>query len=181
MGRTYLITGGSASGKSRWAISYFKHCDNVLYINTGDKLDEDTAHRLEYSNKTTGVKWDVLNQKKNPVTAIKSDHLLYIFDGLAGYTQNMIMDMCYDPEHITPEQSKEVEKKVISEITEMMNKVNEVDGNLIIITVETGFSVRPNVKSQMAFRDILGAVNQRVANTADEVYMSISGIQMQIK
>lgn len=181
MGKTYLVTGGSASGKSRWAISYYAHCDNVLYINTSEKLDEDTLHRLDYSNKTHGVKWDVLNQKKNPANIIKDDKRFYVFDSVPSYTHNMILDMCYDPDHITPEQQKEVEKKVISEITEMMNRINEIDGNLIIITVETGFSVRPTERFQTAFREILGTVNQRIANTADEVYMSISGIQMKIK
>lgn len=52
---------------------------------------------------------------------------------------------------------------------------------MIIITLETGFSVTPADPAQVAFREILGAVNQRIANMSNEVYLSASGIQFNIK
>jgi adenosylcobinamide kinase/adenosylcobinamide-phosphate guanylyltransferase len=62
-----------------------------------------------------------------------------------------------------------------------MNKVEELNGALVIITIEPGFSVMPLNSAQTAFRDIMGFVNQRIANTAQEVYLSVSGIQFKIK
>ena len=62
-----------------------------------------------------------------------------------------------------------------------MDKVVEINGALVIITLEPGFSVMPLSSEQTSFRDILGAVNQRIANTAQEVYLSVSGIQFRIK
>ena len=52
---------------------------------------------------------------------------------------------------------------------------------MIVITLETGFSVAPTDPRQIAFRKILGSVNQRIANSSDEVYFSASGIQFKIK
>ena len=51
MSKTILVTGGAASGKSRWAVSYLAACDYVLYLRTADEVDKDTLGRIEYSNK----------------------------------------------------------------------------------------------------------------------------------
>ena len=53
MSKTILITGGAASGKSRWAVSYFAACDYVLYLRTSDAVDADTMHRIEYGTSRT--------------------------------------------------------------------------------------------------------------------------------
>ena len=47
MSKTILITGGAASGKSRWAVSYLAACDYVLYLRTADEVDKDTLGRIE--------------------------------------------------------------------------------------------------------------------------------------
>ena len=52
---------------------------------------------------------------------------------------------------------------------------------MITITLETGFSVTPANREQAIFREILGNVNQRIANMSNEVYLSASGIQFKIK
>ncbi|MGN0656414.1 MAG: bifunctional adenosylcobinamide kinase/adenosylcobinamide-phosphate guanylyltransferase, partial [Ruminiclostridium sp.] len=61
MGNITLITGGAGSGKTRWAISYFKTCDNVLFLNTGETLSDETRHRMNYSNRENNVEWVVQN------------------------------------------------------------------------------------------------------------------------
>ena len=76
---------------------------------------------------------------------------------------------------------KTVEKTIIEKIQDLREKVEENFGSLTIITLETGFSVAPVDKHLAVFREILGHVNQRIANTSDEVYFSASGIQFKIK
>ena len=83
--------------------------------------------------------------------------------------------------NITPEQKEIVRRTVVDNVIEMMQRVEKLNGALVIITIEPGFSVCPKDKDQILFRQILGAVNQRIANTASEVYMSASGIQFKIK
>ena len=45
-----LVTGGAVSGKSRWAISYFRTCDNVLYMNTSSELPSETRNSMDFSD-----------------------------------------------------------------------------------------------------------------------------------
>lgn len=181
MSKTILITGGAASGKSRWAVSYFAACDYVLYLRTSDAVDADTMHRIEYGNKQNYVEWDIKTNVTSAPASYFTDHKFVIFDSLAAYTSNTIKEMCPDASAMTDELKKEIEKKIIGDVTEMFDTIMVKDGSMIIITLETGFSVTPADPAQAAFREILGAVNQRIANMSNEVYLSASGIQFNIK
>ena len=181
MSKTIVITGGAASGKSRWAVSYLAACDYVLYLRTADAVDADTMHRIEYSNNQNFVEWDIKTGITSSPAEQITDHKFVIFDSLAAYTSLVMNEMCPDLESITEETKKEVEKKIISDVSDMYDKIMVIDGTMITITLETGFSVRPEDKAQAVFREILGAVNQRIANMSNEVYLSASGIQFKIK
>lgn len=181
MSKTILITGGAASGKSRWAATYFAACDYVLYLRSGDAVDADTLGRIEYGNKKHGVEWDIVTGACNDPKQYFTDHKFVIFDSLSTYTSGIIQEMCSDPANMDEETRKEIERRVINDITEMYDHINEIEGSLIVITLETGFSVTPENRSQAIFREILGNVNQRIANMSDEVYFSASGIQFKIK
>lgn len=181
MGRTYLITGGANSGKSRWAISYFAHCDRVLYISTNNRIDPDTQKRMRYSNDQNGVKWNIGFIDGKPADSINEEHKFFIFDGLPDYTSTKLKAIVGSRTDVPDEAFVEIKNEIIADVQAMIDKSNSVDGNLIIVTMEPGFSVIPQSAAQRAFRDTLAAVNQRIANIADEVYLSVSGIQMQIK
>lgn len=181
MSKSILITGGAASGKSRWAVTHFAACDYVLYLRTGAAVDSDTMHRIEYSNKQNFVEWDILTGITSDPAEQIGDHKFVIFDSLHAYTQLVIDEMCPDIEKLDEDKKKAIEKRVIDDVVAMREKLEEKGGNMIIITLETGFSVKPDNIAQAAFRDILGKINQRIANTSDEVYFSASGIQFKIK
>ncbi|MGN0667448.1 MAG: bifunctional adenosylcobinamide kinase/adenosylcobinamide-phosphate guanylyltransferase [Huintestinicola sp.] len=181
MSKTILITGGAASGKSRWAVSYFSACDYVLYLRTADKVDSDTMSRIEYGNKQNFVEWDIKTGITSSPADLFTDHKFVIMDNLAAYTSNIINSMCPDISQITESLKKDIEKKIIADVTDMYDKIMVIDGSMIIITLETGFSVTPENRAQTIFREILGNVNQRIANMSNEVYLSTSGIQFKIK
>ena len=81
----------------------------------------------------------------------------------------------------TSEEHAEIKKIVVDSVIECMKKVEELNGAMVIISIEPGFSVCPKDPEQIAFREIMGSVNQRIANTAQEVYLSASGIQFRIR
>ncbi len=181
MAKTMLITGGAASGKSRWAVSYFSACDYVLYLCVTGAVDNDTMHRIEYGNKQNFVEWDIKTNANSNLADYVTDHKFVILDNLAAYTSKVISDMCPNPDDMTVELKKDIEKKIIEDISAIYDQVMVIDGSMITITLETGFSVMPDNREQQNFREILGTVNQRVANMSNEVYLSASGIQFKIK
>lgn len=175
-----VVTGGAASGKTRWAINYFATCDNVLYIHTGAKLSEDISRRIEFNNTKNDVLWEIHDDVSDPCSLIK-DHKFFIFDGLVSYTKRVFAAECDDFANISYEKKKELEGKIIADVQSMIQGVEKLKGDMIIVTVETGFSITPNDPYQAVLRQIVGAVNQRIANIAQEVYLSTSGIQFKIK
>lgn len=181
MSKTMLVTGGAASGKTRWAVSYFAACDYVLYLCVTDAVDNDTMSRIEYGNKQNFVEWDIKTNTDSNLADYVTDHKFVILDNLAAYVSKVIDKMCPNPEDMTVELKKEIEKKIIEDISAIYDQVMVIDGSMITITLETGFSVMPNNREQQNFREILGTVNQRIANMSNEVYLSASGIQFKIK
>lgn len=181
MSKSILITGGAQSGKSRWAVTYFAACDYVLYLRAANAVDADTLHRIEYGNKQNFVEWDIVTGATSDPCELITDHKFVIFDSLGAYTQAIMDEMCPDITKLDENKKKTIEKRIIDDVMAMREKMEEKDGSMIIITVETGFSVTPENPVQAAYRQILGSVNQRIANTSDEVYFSASGIQFKIK
>ena len=181
MSKTILVTGGAASGKSRWAVTYLAACDYVLYLSVADNVDNDTMGRIEYGNKHNYVEWDIKTGVTSAPAECITDHKFVIFDNLAAYTSRVMKEMCSDIASMSEETKKAIEKKVIADISDMYDKIMGIDGTMITVTLETGFSVTPENHDQAVFREILGNVNQRIANMSNEVYLSASGIQFKIK
>ena len=180
MAKISLITGGSRSGKSRWAASYFEACDNVLYMCVPEEMDPDISERIRWSNEHHFVEWVIKKGFDINDPEIEM-HKFYIFDDIATFTSKRINEMCPDVEAATPEIKKEIQRTIIDDISDLISRVQVNDGNMIIITFEPGYSVIPDNPQQRFFRDILSGVNQRIANISSEVYLSVSGIQFKIK
>lgn len=181
MANSILITGGAASGKSRFAVTKFSAFDYVLYLRVGSELYSDVTNRIKFSTEKNGVEWDVVcNKSLSPADEIK-DHKFVIFDDMALYTTNVMKDMLSNGGELNEDLKKHVEKRVIDEVAAMREKVAENNGSIIIITLETGFSVRPADPEQAMLREVMGRVNQRIANSCDVAYFSASGIQWKIR
>lgn len=181
MSKSILITGGAASGKSRWAVTNYSHYDYVLYLRTGDAVDPDIMHRIEYGNNQNGVEWDIVTGvADNPAEKI-GDHKFVIMDRLNDYAEIVMNKMCPDISDMNDELMESIERNIISDIENMRERIAELDGSMTIITLETGLSIAPNDLRQTALMKIIGVINQRIANSSNEVYFSASGIQFKIK
>lgn len=181
MANSILITGGAASGKARFAVTSFAAFDYVLYLRAGEEFDADILHRIEFSTRKNGVEWDVVRMLTAEPTAVVADHKFVIFDSISAYTRLVMKEMCQSEADLTEDMKKLIEKRVISDVLATRDKVVENHGSIIIITLETGFSIRPANPAMATYRDIVGRVNQRIANSCDEAYFSASGIQFRIR
>ncbi len=180
MARTILVTGGGASGKSRWAVSQFAACDNVLYI-CPKELDSDTKNRIEYSNKKNLVEWEIHENVTSEPSSLCDKHKFTVFDSLDLYVDVVIEEMCPNIEDLDWEMEKAIEKRIIEDIMNLHTEARLIEGDVVIITLETGFSNIPEDPFLLAKRNILGMINQRIANESTDVYLSASGIQFRIK
>jgi adenosylcobinamide kinase/adenosylcobinamide-phosphate guanylyltransferase len=175
-----FITGGAASGKSRWAVTNFAACDNVLYMVISGSLDADTARRVEFNCKERDVEWEIRLSAEN-LAEMAQGRKFSILDNLGAYVNRISANKCPDIANMNNDIRREIEQQAIADITALIESVRESHGNLIIISTELGYCPVPAEEESRWFKEILGNVNQRIANISNEVFLSASGITFKIK
>jgi adenosylcobinamide kinase/adenosylcobinamide-phosphate guanylyltransferase len=180
MAKIIFVTGGVQSGKARWAANYLSALDNVAYMCVYDTLDKDVSDRIAFNCNKLDISWDILCGADNFDQLVKG-HKFAILDNLGEYTNRVAKEKGFNLSDITLEQRAEVEKEVVDALIALIWEVKEIDGILVILSVELGFCPNPEGAEQRAFRRILGNINQRIANQSSEVYLMVSGIPMKVK
>lgn len=182
MGKITLITGSENSGKSRWAVSYFDCCNNIQYLCTSPKLDQNAMDRIIYNESSHNVCWDMrCNFRFDAPPNDLGDYDNFIIDSISDLVARTFY---YDLTILGPSSISQTDKRAeqfILQATEFVKKIKSSGGNVVVITNEAGFI--PNLeKSEAAtYRNVLCTLNQRLAALADDVYFSVSGIQFKIK
>ncbi len=182
MGKITFITGCAMSGKSRWAVSYFDCCDNVQYLCAHEKIDSRTMNRIIFNESSRSVFWDLRTDFKIEMPpADLNEYDNFIIDSVGKLVYDVLFDKFYEligGENFDPqEKGEEVSRKIVDFVQDLKSS----GGNIVVITNEAGFM--PNVlnNDMWNYQQVLCTVNQRLAAAADEVYLSVSGIQFKIK
>ena len=74
-----------------------------------------------------------------------------------------------------------IERPIAKEIKELISCIKKTDGIFIAVTNEVGSGIVPDNAQARLYRDMLGNVNQSLADFADEVYLLVAGIPMSVK
>jgi adenosylcobinamide kinase/adenosylcobinamide-phosphate guanylyltransferase len=92
-----------------------------------------------------------------------------------------MFDLTKNHDRISPESQTTVEEQVLAEIRQLIQAVKQINGTLVMVTNEVGYSVVPVNHLARVYRDILGRINQRIAALSDEVYLVACGLPLQLK
>lgn len=180
MAKIAFITGGAASGKTRWAVSCFEPYDNVLYMCVTENLNSEIAGRIDYNCKNRDIEWRVETGAHDLATLVK-EHKFSILDNLGAYVNQIMNKGCPDITNAGGDINKGIEQHIVKDIVELIDTVKEMNGSLIIISTEFSCGPVPKDSDQRLFREIMGYVNQRIANMCSEVHMTVSGVTFKIK
>lgn len=181
-----LVTGGSRSGKSRFAEDYIKEVgEKIAYIATSIPFDEGMRDRVKKHKEQRPSHWTTV-EKYFDIHKIMGDikvaHDSAILDCLTIMCSNiMFADNSYDFETIERKEIDSLEALILNQAELLIEEARRHDLNLVIVTNELGMGIVPENRLSRIFRDIAGKVNQLVAKKSDEVYFVVSGIEMKIK
>jgi adenosylcobinamide kinase/adenosylcobinamide-phosphate guanylyltransferase len=75
----------------------------------------------------------------------------------------------------------EAEKRMVSEINELIAAMDKLDASFIIVSNEVGMGLVPETKLGRIYRDLLGKANQLLASHATEVYLMVACLPVRIK
>ncbi|MBP2033644.1 adenosylcobinamide kinase/adenosylcobinamide-phosphate guanylyltransferase [Clostridium algifaecis] len=182
MGKLTLITGGSRSGKSKFAENMITNQTSVLYIATALATDDDMKKRIEIHKLHRNHSWHTYEGYNNLAKVIKKSKYKYILlECIGTLVTNIMFDSKKNFDRITSDEVKELEYKILSEIKDIVSAVKHGFGDVIIITNEVGMSLVPEYRLGRIFSDILGRVNQLIADNSEKVYVVFCGIPLRLK
>jgi adenosylcobinamide kinase/adenosylcobinamide-phosphate guanylyltransferase len=184
MGEITLVTGGARSGKSAFAESTAEHSHAVVYVATAQPCDEEMAERIARHRHRRPTHWRTLESPLNlwrDIKTVSGDTELVLVDCIAVWCANRLLTL---GEEITREwwrKCESLEAELLGEIREGMKYTRGMSWEMVIVTNEVGFGVVPPTPMGRAYRDMLGRINQLLAQEADQVIMLVAGIPLYIK
>ena len=178
--KNILIIGGARSGKSRFAQELaLKSGKPVLFVATAVAGDEEMQNRIEKHQNARPAAWNTLEVTTHIGSQISrkiGGAEVVIIDCITLLVNNIFGDQ-------TDEQidAPLIEKRLTTEINELIECINHSNASFIIVTNEVGLGLVPANKVGRLYRDLLGRANQLLAEHADEIYLMVAGLPVQIK
>jgi adenosylcobinamide kinase/adenosylcobinamide-phosphate guanylyltransferase len=206
-----LVLGGARSGKSALAekIAHTRAGDSgVLYVATLQPFDAEMRERVVSHQTSRPVNWRTLETPYNlagPVLENLQAEKLVLLDCLTVWASNRLLrDMepgllgpaeifedlpgaesaAQEPprtEAIQPFDYKTLESEMALELEKLLAGLKEREAGLVLVSNEVGMGLVPPYPLGRVYRDLLGRLNQRVAALADEVFLVVAGIPVDLK
>jgi adenosylcobinamide kinase/adenosylcobinamide-phosphate guanylyltransferase len=170
--RMIFITGGCRSGKSRYALHYAnQHFSKKLFLATSEALDEEMAQRIENHKKVRGPEWQTIEEPVDIVNKIKehgAESEVILTDCLTLWLYNLLMRWDND-------------LRIMEETEKLIDSLKQSSTSSILVSNEVGLGIVPADPLSRRYRDLLGAMNQRIAGALDTVIFMVSGIPLFLK
>jgi putative bifunctional adenosylcobalamin biosynthesis protein CobU len=178
-----LCSGGARSGKSEFAEQLALSLKGrKAYVATGQAFDDEMKDRIKKHQLRRGKEWITfeipLYLHKN-WEQIKNVSDVILIDCLTMFTSNHIFA---HGDINTQEDSNRIESIILEELRLLLQEINNSnDKTVIFVTNEIGLGIVPENKLARYFRDITGRVNREVASAANKMYLTISGVTIELK
>lgn len=181
-GKIILVTGGSRSGKSKFAEELLKDESEVMYIATAIITDKEMEGRIEKHIQRRDKNWRTFEGYKNLDSALQQhEEPNILLDCVTIMITNIMFDKQRDFDNITIEETEMLLYEIKKEFEKLLFKARETNRKLVLVTNEVGYGIVPEYKLSRIFRDIAGSINQYIAELSDEVYLVVCGLPMKIK
>nr|BFF41159.1 bifunctional adenosylcobinamide kinase/adenosylcobinamide-phosphate guanylyltransferase [Tenacibaculum mesophilum] len=165
----YYISGGERSGKSSYAQKLAESLsDSPIYLATSRIWDEDFQQRVNRHVSDRDERWTTVEEEKW-LSKVISEKQTVVVDCVTLWLTNFFVDTKYDIE------------KALEIAKEEINKLVEIDANIIIISNEIGMGLHANSESGRKFTQLQGWTNQYIAKLADKATFMVSGLPLTLK
>lgn len=172
-GKLVLVTGGASSGKSRFAEELAASlAQEVVYIATAQITDEEMARRVAKHKARRPASWRTVEEPWDLKRALQEwgqAGRTVLVDCLGTYVTNLLVGKGMG------------EEEASLALQHLARLAWSSPANVIIVSNEVGWGVVPPYPLGRIFQDVLGLANQKIASLADEVYLVVSGLPLEIK
>ena len=184
-----LILGGARSGKSSFDKKKAQKIgdDEVIYLATAEVKDDEMKERIKLHQQQRNDSWQTIEEPLHIGEVLSSlpENEVVLIDCITVYISNLIfvgLNEKKDKSNETNTQEIDFgdkEKLIMEKMKKLVDAAKNKD--VILVSNEVGMGVVPSTKLGREFRDIAGRVNQYLAKKADEVYITIAGLPVELK
>lgn len=180
-GTIILVTGGARSGKSAFAERYAAaHGRRIAYIATAQILDEEMRYRVALHRERRPEAWQTYEapfaaEQAIEEAAVASDTIL--FDCVTIYLSNLLCSL--DETQLADEAFVHAQSE--EAIDRLVAAARAGGARCIFVTNEVGAGIVPEHRLSRLYRDMAGRANQRLAEAAEEVYLTVAGIPVNLR
>jgi adenosylcobinamide kinase/adenosylcobinamide-phosphate guanylyltransferase len=169
-----LVLGGSRSGKSAHAESLLDGVADVTYLATSVRADDDDewAARIAAHRARRPAGWTTVE------TTAPSDLLrggAVLVDSVTTWVAALM-----DETGVWADQPGALDRLAVR-CDALVNAWAMTPAHVVAVSDEVGLGVVTETRAGRLFRDTLGAVNQRLAGTADEVWFVVAGLPQRLR
>jgi adenosylcobinamide kinase/adenosylcobinamide-phosphate guanylyltransferase len=171
-----LVTGGSRSGKSGFALEAAARFPGPrVFLATAQESDDEMKERIEAHRKARPDGWRVVEEPREVAGALRAavgrDRAgVVIIDCITIWISNLVMD-----------DGAFGEAEAADKARELADAANGASAGVIVVTNEVGSGIVPDNALARRFRDCAGRANQVLAREAGEAYLCVSGIPVALK
>ena len=170
---TTLVLGGARSGKSAFAERLVADSGLVpIYLATATADDDEMKARIAHHRAQRGQSgqgWTTIEEPLALVDALTREAThgrAVLVDCLTLWLSNLMLAGG---------------RQIDADLTAAMAAAKESSVEIILVTNEVGCGIVPENALAREFRDRAGAMNQRFAQAADEVYWMVFGQALRVK
>ena len=178
-----LCSGGARSGKSEFAEQLALSLKGrKAYVATGQAFDDEMKDRIKKHQLRRGKEWitfEIPLHLHENWEQIKNVSDVILIDCLTMFTSNHVFA---HGDINTQEDANRIESIILEELRLLLQEINNSnDKTVIFVTNEIGLGIVPENRLARYFRDITGRVNREVASAANKMYLTISGVTIELK
>jgi len=184
VGRIVLVTGGARSGKSVFAETLAaRHGERVAYVATATVGDAEMADRIARHRARRPAAWSTLEAPLDilaSLAALDAGIEVVLVDCLAVWAANRLLAVGEPAEDGWWDRVGALERVLAEELGLVVTAGRAAAWDLLLVTNEVGFGVVPPTELGRAYRDLLGRLNQVVAARANDVFLVVAGLAVEI-
>ena len=175
--QTIFITGGTRSGKSKYAeqmaVSYGT---SLCYLATAQSLDDEMEQRINKHQLRRGDQWSTIEEPLHLTQALAANDGIFniiLVDCLTLWLSNLLL--------LYEDLGEETETRIMDDVKRLATTLRGMTTPVIIVSNEVGMGIVPDNRLGRIFRDIAGQANQIIAAAAAEAWLVVSGIPLKLK
>ena len=169
MESSLFVLGGARSGKSRFAIARQRRHARVTFLATARAGDGDMAARIARHRAERPETWTTVEEPFDLLARLQTlGGDAVVVDCLTLWAANRML-------------RGDSDAAILAEADGVADLVRQPPFALTVVSNEVGEGVHPETADGLRFRDLLGAVNQRVAAAAEQVVLMVAGIPLAVK